>query len=124
MGSKKNSLSKSTLIRSIQCSKSLYLYKNQYNLRDKPNAVQQQKFDRGHRVGKLAHQLFPGGKDCSPPNPFSYDESVAATRLLVQQQFPVIYEAAFRYNGILAALDMLVLKDGKWYAYEVKSSLR
>jgi len=124
MSNKKNSLSKSTLIRSIQCSKSLYLYKNFYNLRDKPSTAQQQRFDRGHRVGRLAHQLFPGGKDCSPPNPFSYDESVAATKLLIQQQFPVIYEAAFRHNGILVALDILEYKDGKWYAYEVKSSFR
>lgn len=124
MSSRKSSLSKSTLIRSIQCSKSLYLYKNNYNLRDKPNTTQQQKFDRGHRVGKLAHQLFPGGKDCSPPNPFSYDESIAATKLLVRQEFPVIYEAAFKYNGILAALDMLTLENGKWLAYEVKSSFR
>lgn len=124
MSSKKSSLSKSTLIRSIQCSKSLYLYKNHYNLRDKAGVSQQQKFDRGHRIGKMAHQLFPGGKDCSPPDPFSYDESIAATKLLVQQQSPVIYEAAFKYNGILAALDMLVFKNGKWYAYEVKSSLR
>jgi len=124
MSSKKNTLSKSTLIRSIQCSKSLYLYKNNYTLRDKPNTTQQQRFDRGHRVGKLAHQLFPGGKDCSPPNPFSYDESITATKLLVQQQFPVIYEAAFRYNGIMAALDILVCNDGKYVAYEVKSSFR
>ena len=124
MSNKKNTLSKSTLIRSIQCSKSLYLYKNNYSLRDKPNTVQQQRFDRGHRVGKLAHRLFPNGKDCSPPNPFSYDESIAATKLLVQQHFPVIYEAAFKYNGILAALDMLEYKDGKWYSYEVKSSFR
>lgn len=124
MSKKKNSLSKSTLIRSIQCAKSLYLYKNFYNLRDKPSVVQQQRFDRGHRIGKLAHQLFPNGKDCSPPNPFSYDESVAATKLLIQQQFPAIYEAAFKNNGILVALDILALENGKWYAYEVKSSLR
>lgn len=124
MSSKKSSLSKSTLIRSIQCSKSLYLYKKNYSLRDKPSASQQQRFDRGHRVGKLAHQLFPNGKDCSPPNPFSYDESIAATKLLVQQQYPVIYEAAFKYNGIMVALDLLVQREGKWYAHEVKSSFR
>ncbi|MBP8192133.1 MAG: hypothetical protein KAX69_00915, partial [Chitinophagales bacterium] len=102
----------------------MYLYKNNYSLRDKPSTTQQQKFDRGHRVGKLAHQLFPNGKDCSPPNPFSYDESIAATKLLVQQQFPVIYEAAFKYNGIMVALDILENKNGKWYAHEVKSSFR
>ncbi|MDB5227167.1 MAG: hypothetical protein JWN78_1360 [Bacteroidota bacterium] len=124
MNPKKNTLSKSTLIRSIQCSKSLYLYKNYYTLRDNAGVVQQQKFDRGHRVGKLAHQLFPGGKDCTPPDASSYNESIAATKLLMQQQHPVIYEAAFKYNGILAALDILENKEGKSYAYEVKSSFR
>lgn len=124
MSSKKSSLSKSTLIRSIQCSKSLYLYKNNFSLRDKPSTAQQQRFDRGHRVGKLAHQLFPNGKDCSPPNPYSYDESISATKLLILQRFPVIYEAAFKHNGILVALDILELKNGKWYAHEVKSSFR
>lgn len=119
---KRNQLSKSTLIRSIQCPKSLYLYKNHYELRDPVSVSQQQVFDRGIRVGKLAWLLFPGGRDVSPPNPFSYDASVAATKALVQQQYPVIYEAAFRHHGILAALDILVCRDGKWYAYEVKSS--
>jgi hypothetical protein len=124
MSAKKISLSKSTLIRSMQCAKSLYLYKNNYTLRDKAGVTQQQRFDRGHRVGKLAHELFPNGKDCTPPDHFSYNESIAATKLLVQQQYPVIYEASFKYNGILAALDILENRDGKHYAYEVKSSLR
>lgn len=124
MSKTKNTLSKSTLIRSIQCSKSLYLYKKNYDLRDKTNYTQQKVFDRGHRIGKLAHQLFPDGRDCSPPNPYSYDASVTATQLLIQRQFPVIYEACFKYNGILVALDMLTFKDGKWYAHEVKSAMR
>ncbi len=117
-------LSKSSLIRGIQCSKALYLYKYHYDQRDPVSKQQQEKFDRGHRVGKLAQSLFPGGKDCTPPNVFSYDQSIAATKALVQAKYPVIYEAAFKYQGILVALDILVNKNGKWYAYEVKSSLR
>lgn len=117
-------LSKSSLIRGIQCSKALYLYKYHYDQKDPVSKQQQDKFDRGHRVGKLAQSLFPGGKDCTPPNVFSYDQSIAATKALVQARFPVIYEAAFKFQGILVALDILVNKDGKWYAYEVKSSLR
>jgi hypothetical protein len=124
MAAKRNQLSKSTLIRSIQCPKSLYLYKNHYDWRDKISVSQQQIFDRGIRIGKLAQQLFPGGKDVSPPNPYSYDASIAATKALVQQQYPAIYEAAFRHHGIMAALDILVFREGKWYAYEVKSSMR
>lgn len=117
-------LSKSSLIRGIQCSKALYLYKYHYDLKDPVSKVQQDKFDRGHRVGKLAQSLFPGGKDCTPPNAFSYDQSIAATKALIQAKYPVIYEAAFKFQGILVALDILVYRDGKWYGYEVKSSLR
>lgn len=117
-------LSKSSLIRGIQCSKALYLYKYHYDQRDPVSRQQQDKFDRGHRVGKLAQSLFPGGKDCTPPNVFSYDQSIKATEALVRAKYPVIYEAAFKYQGILVALDILVCREGKWYAYEVKSSLR
>lgn len=117
-------LSKSTLIKSIQCQKALYLYKYHYELRDPVSRRQQAIFNRGHRVGKLAQQLFPGGKDCTPPSIRQYDQAIQATKALVLAQEPVIYEAAFRFQGILAALDMLVHQDGKWYAYEVKSSVR
>ena len=34
----------------------------------------------------------------------------------------IIYEAAFQFNGVLAALDILVNDDNGWKAYEVKSS--
>lgn len=116
-------LSKSSLIRFLQCPKSLYLYKHHYNLRTIPDAKQQQKFDRGIRVGKLAQKLFPNGKDCTPPSPFQYAQSVVATAYYIQKKEEVIYEATFKYLGILIALDILVFKDGKYYAYEVKSSL-
>ncbi|MCO5230464.1 MAG: DUF2779 domain-containing protein [Chitinophagales bacterium] len=117
-------LSKSSLIRGIQCSKALYLYKYHYDQKDPVSRQQQDKFDRGHQVGILAQSLFPGGKDCTPPNHFSYQQSIQATSALVSANYPVIYEAAFKHEGILVALDILVNQNGKWYAYEVKSSLK
>lgn len=117
-------LSKSTLIRSLQCDKSLYLYKNYYRLRDKPSAELQARFNRGHTFGKLAWDLFPHGKDVSPPSPRAFMQSVNATQHLIDQQEPVIYEAAFRHDNVLVFLDILVRKNEKWYAYEVKSSRR
>lgn len=106
----------------MQCPKALYLYKNHYDKRDPVSREQQDKFDRGHRVGVLARELFPGGKDCTPPSIFHFDQSIAATKALVMQQFPVIYEAAFKQDGLLIANDILCCREGKWYAYEVKSS--
>lgn len=121
---KSMSLSKSTLIRGLQCQKSLYLYKTAYQTRDKIDKVQQHIFNRGHRIGEMGRHLFPGGRDVSPPNPYSYDASIAATTALVSMDFPVIYEASFKYQGVMVALDILVQKEGKWYAYEVKSSFK
>ncbi|MCB9034183.1 MAG: DUF2779 domain-containing protein [Chitinophagales bacterium] len=117
-------LSKSSLVRSIQCAKSLYLYKYNYHLRDKPSVHLQHKFNRGHQIGKLAWQLFPNGKDVSPSSPSNFSPSIKATQLLLQQNFPIIYEAAFKYNGLLAAIDILENKNGIINIYEVKSSLK
>lgn len=120
----KHLLSKSTFIRSVQCLKSLYLYKNFYHLRDPIPKERQAVFNRGIEVGLLAHRLFPGGVDVSPESPGKYSEAVAKTKELIENRAEVIYEAAFVFEQVLAAIDILVKKDGKWYAYEVKSSVK
>lgn len=120
----KHLLSKSTFIRSSQCLKSFYLNKYYPKLRDAIDARQQAVFDRGHSVGELAHGLFPGGVDCSPPEAYLYHLSVEHTMYEIERGAQVIYEAAFQYDRVLAAMDILVEKEGCWYAYEVKSSTK
>ena len=115
-------LSKSTFLKGCQCPKALYLYKHQPQLRSKISEQQQAIFDRGTNVGELSRQLFPGGTDASPDTPFKYQESVLLTQNLIKNGVGIIYEAAFQYDGVLAAIDILVKKSGKWKAYEVKSS--
>ncbi len=118
---KNTNLSKSTLIRSLQCQKSLYLYKNYYHLKDKVSAEQQKIFNRGHNIGRLAQDLFPNGKDVSPASPFQYNQSLKATKYLIEQPFHTLYEAAFRHDKVIVFLDILVLQNGEWHAFEVKS---
>ncbi len=115
-------LSKSTFIRGCQCHKSLWLYKHLYQTRDRISPEQQAIFDRGSKVGLLARELFPGGVDASPPTPFQYGRSVTKTAELVRDRTPVIYEAAFRHEGVLAAMDILVRDGASYRAFEVKSS--
>lgn len=124
MTTSKHALSKSAFIRGWQCHKALYLYKKRYYLRDKLTPEQLAKFKRGTNIGLLARDLFPEGVDASPSTPFQYAKSVAYTQSLISQNTDTIYEAAFIYHDVLAALDILTLQDGKWYGYEVKSSLR
>ncbi|MGB4205971.1 MAG: DUF2779 domain-containing protein [Bacteroidales bacterium] len=123
MTASKHALSKSAFIRGWQCHKALYLYKKRYYLRDKLTPEQLAKFKRGTNIGILARDLFPEGVDASPSTPFQYSKSVAYTQSLISQNTETIYEAAFIYHDVLAALDILTFQDGKWYGYEVKSSL-
>ena len=116
-------LSKSTFIRSLQCQKSLYLYKNFYQLRDEISQERQYVFDRGLDVGRLAQQLFPGGIDVGWQSPKDYEQSVGRTNQCISEGINVIYEASFVWNNVLIAADILVKEEGGWHIYEVKSSL-
>jgi hypothetical protein len=112
-------LSKSTFIRGLQCYKSLYLHKFRPYLRDKISEEQLAKFARGHAVGKVAQQLFPGGIEMSRPG----KPSAVKTAQLITEGYPVIYEACFISEQVIVALDILVRQDNGYAAYEVKSSL-
>ncbi len=115
-------LSKSTFLYGTQCLKRLYFHKFRRDLYGEISSGQQAVFDRGTSVGQLARNLFPGGIDASPDTPFEYAKSVQYTKELIEKGVKIIYEAAFQYQGVLAAIDILVKKNGKWKAYEVKSS--
>ena len=115
-------LSKSSFLKGIQCEKHLYLYKHHYNWKDPISEAQQAIFDRGTNVGKLAQDLFPGGIDVAPPNPFQYDKSAQLTQKKIEEGTKVFYEASFIYDEVLVAVDILVKSGKKWKIYEVKSS--
>ncbi|MDQ3191475.1 MAG: DUF2779 domain-containing protein [Bacteroidota bacterium] len=86
------------------------------------SASQQALFNRGTDIGVLAQDIFPGGIDASPVDRFDFQKSVIKTRELIENGTEVIYEAAFQFDGVLAAIDIMVKNNDKWYAYEVKSS--
>jgi len=115
-------LSKSTCMMGHQCTKRLWLYKNKPELRPEISASQQMVFTKGTNTGLLAQQLFSGGKDATPVDYFSYPQAIKQTYDWISNGETIIYEAAFQYDRVMAALDILVNKGGKWNAYEVKSS--
>lgn len=118
----RHQLSKSTFMYGCQCPKRLWLHKFQSDVRDEETEEQAAIFQTGTDVGLLAQQLFPYGIDASPPTPYQYQQSVADTAKYIRKGVNTIYEAAFQFEGILAAIDILLLKNGKWYAFEVKST--
>ncbi len=117
-----HTLSKSTFVRGCQCVKSLYLNKYHKEFQSSVSESQEAIFEQGKDVGLLARKLFPNGIDASPPNYFSYDESIKKTELAIQKDERTIYEAAFLFDDVLAALDILVKDKDGWKAFEVKSS--
>ncbi len=123
MSDKVAALSKSTFIRGVQCLKSLYLNKNRPFLRDRLSAEQLAKFKRGHEIGHLARDLYPGGINCAPGHPSQYRAALEKTAQSIANGDSVIYEAAFRHEGILVLLDILIKDGATWHALEVKSSL-
>jgi hypothetical protein len=118
----KHILSKSTFIRGMQCEKSLYLNKYNKELKAQPDPSLEAIFTQGTQVGELAQKLFPGGVDCTPASVYDFQKAVLKTNEFINFGNPVIYEAAFQHNGVLAALDILVKDNEGWKAYEVKSS--
>jgi hypothetical protein len=114
--------SKSTYMRGRQCPKALWLYKHRRELLPPVGPARQAIYDTGTSVGLLAQQLFPGGVDCTPEDPRDFGPAIAATQRAIAEGATVIYEAAFLYDGVLVALDILVKDEEGWKAYEVKSS--
>jgi hypothetical protein len=117
----KHILSKSTFTYGCQCPKRLYLHKFKHELANPEDEQQQAIFQSGTNAGILAQKLFEGGIDASPPDPFSYQKSVADTQEYLKTH-DVIYEAAFQFDGVMCAVDILVREGKKWHAYEVKST--
>ncbi|WP_317897360.1 DUF2779 domain-containing protein [Aurantibacillus circumpalustris] len=117
------SISKTSFLKFEQCNKAFFLYKNHPYLRDKLSTDKQLTFKRGHEVGFFAQQLFPGGLDVSKETKGAAAGS-ELTKTLIQNKTKTIYEATFIYNGVLIMVDILTLVDGKYTAYEVKSSIK
>jgi len=105
----------------MQCTKRLWLYKNQPGTKNQGGESGYSLFTKGKYVGQLARSLFPNGEDASPEE-YDYNAALEKTNGWIRSGEPVIYEASFQYQGLLASVDILVRQGKHWHAYEVKSS--
>ncbi len=108
-------------MRGLQCEKSLYLSRYRPELRDSPDATLTHVFRQGSDIGVLARQLFPGG--VSAEEKPDAEDQVSYTHKLIHHGKNVIYEAAFSYDGVYCAVDILVRDGDSWRVFEVKSSM-
>ncbi len=116
-------LSKSFILKGIQCPKALYLSKYPPVFETSLNQDLEAKFSLGYEVGKLAQQLFPGGTEV-PSEGVSVTEQVAKTKKLIDSGVEIIYEASFAFDGIFIKTDILVKKGDAWEIHEVKMSAK
>jgi len=114
-------LSKSQYIRGLQCHKSLWLYKNNPELRETADKHTESLFNTGHTVGELSKELFPHGVEVVF-DASNFKGMIEETKNLITNGTEVIYEATFSENGIFAMVDVLVKHGDAWDMYEVKAS--
>ncbi|RXK14554.1 phosphomethylpyrimidine kinase [Halarcobacter mediterraneus] len=113
-------LSKSLYTKGIQCPKALWLKKYKPSVLTPPDEAALAVFETGNKVGDLACQLFPDGKEV--PYTTNYSEMIATTKEWMEEGVSNIYEATFSYEGILIMVDILKVESDSISIYEVKSS--
>lgn len=112
-------LSKSLILKGLQCQKALWLTKNPPDFELPPKPDLDALFRAGTEVGILAQQLFPGGVEV-PYGGLSFGEQLTRTKQLIDSGAEVIYEASFSFSAIFVKVDILVRDRDAWQIYEVK----
>ncbi|PLY00139.1 MAG: DUF2779 domain-containing protein [Desulfuromonas sp.] len=112
-------LSKSLILKGLQCPRALWLTRNPPEFDFPPQPERDAKFRAGTEVGQLAQQLFPGGIEV-PYEGLTVPAQLARTRELIDQGAPVIYEASFSFSAIFVKVDILVRDGDSWQIHEVK----
>jgi len=87
-------LSKSLYTRGLQCVKSLWIKKYNKAVLAQPDSSAQAVFETGDKVGGLACELFPNGREI-PFDGTSFEEKIALTKQWMKEGLNNIYEAAF-----------------------------
>jgi Domain of unknown function(DUF2779) len=115
-------ISKSKFVSGVQCLKRLYWQVHQPELAAEPDADRAAIMAQGHEVGRLAHQLFPGGVEVSYDS--GLDDAIRTSRELVANpEVSAIFEGTFEHGGVLVRVDILQRRrDGRWRLIEVKSA--
>jgi hypothetical protein len=120
----KTSISKSGFMLGVQCQRALHMHYNSPELRAPLNMEQQRIIDQGIQVGKVARQLFPGGKDVSLDGLRRSKALYEATRQELVNSSVILYEAGFESptGGLNCRVDILVKQKQLTKLIEVKSS--
>lgn len=112
-------------MRGYQCLKYIYLSVHHKELESPVTIEQQVIFNQGNLVGEAARKLFAQGV-LVDNKPWDFVGSLKKTRELLSNKTPIIFEAAFDYQGCYARADIIEYNSSseRWTIYEVKSSTK
>jgi predicted RecB family nuclease len=105
-----------------QCLKRLYFQVHQPELAAEPDASDSAIMEQGQEVGRLAHQLFPGGVKVDGSD--GLGQAIRTTQeLIANPEVPAIFEGTFSNGDVLVRVDILHRRrDNRWRLIEVKST--
>jgi predicted RecB family nuclease len=107
----------------IQCLKRLYLQVYQPELATEADEGTEAILNQGNEVGLLAQQAFPGGVAVAAGDRDLDGALVETQMLLADTKVSAIFEATFRWRGVLVRVDILErFPHGRWRVIEVKST--
>ena len=110
MPKKPRYLTKSRFKSALECPTKLFYYgKPDYANLMNDDEFMQALCEGGYQVGELAKYYFPGGHDIKS---LGYEESLAETNALLEQDNVIIYEAAIQFEHTFIRVDVLK-KEGK-----------
>lgn len=115
--------SKSKYCGFCQCPKKAWLTKYKPEVEVIPEDLEA-RFAKGNEVGELAKGLFGEYTDVTvrDGDKLNINQMLENTKAEVEKGTSVICEAAFSYNGLYCACDLLKNEGDAWSIYEVKSS--
>jgi CRISPR/Cas system-associated exonuclease Cas4 (RecB family) len=118
---KKNVLSKSKLMKGIQCPKSLWLATYRSELEPVVDTATQMQFDEGNEVGELARKNE--GEGVLIENDYwDYDGAHEATQASIKSGAKLIFEGSFMFEDYFSRADILKKTKSDWHLVEVKKS--
>jgi len=115
-------LNQSAYLRGCQCPKRLWLHLHAPETRDPYEGIHVPGPEPELR--QLARGLFTGGVTISDGPVDNIVEAVTRTNRALAEGHTILYGAVFSFRGLLAVIDVLVQRRGKWFAYEVKAATR
>jgi CRISPR/Cas system-associated exonuclease Cas4 (RecB family) len=117
-------LSKTRFQYAMICRKRAWLDAHRRELGRSPDAALRLRLADGHRVGRLARELWAGGVLVTEPSARHARAAARTSLLLEDPSVGAIFEGAFAHDGLRIRADVVVRSGSSFELVEVKSSAR